>query len=74
MGRAHRALDGFIVAQHEAGKRCVLVITGKGGARSDRDDGRDDGGDDGRDDGRDDCGSQGQAGSPLASGKEPGCP
>ena len=39
---AHRALDGFIVAEHEAGKRCVLVITGKGGARFDRDDGGND--------------------------------
>jgi DNA-nicking Smr family endonuclease len=48
--QAHRALDGFIVAQHEAGKRCVLVITGKGGARPDRDDGRGDGRDDGGND------------------------
>lgn len=28
--QAHRALDGFIEASHRAGKRCVLVITGKG--------------------------------------------
>ena len=27
---AHRALERFIVAAHGAGKRCVLVITGKG--------------------------------------------
>lgn len=33
--RAHRALIGFIGAQHAAGARCVLVITGKGGRRSD---------------------------------------
>jgi DNA-nicking Smr family endonuclease len=28
---AHRALAGFLVRAQEAGKRCVLVITGKGG-------------------------------------------
>lgn len=27
---AHRALTSFIVGQHEAGRRCVLVVTGKG--------------------------------------------
>ncbi len=27
---AHRALTSFIVGSHSAGKRCVLVITGKG--------------------------------------------
>jgi len=37
---AHRALRGFIAGAHKAGRRCVLVITGKGGpprARDDRD-------------------------------------
>ncbi len=29
--RAHAALVGFIRSSHVAGKRCVLVITGKGG-------------------------------------------
>jgi DNA-nicking Smr family endonuclease len=29
---AHRALDRFVVASHAAGKRCLLVITGKGRA------------------------------------------
>lgn len=28
---AHRALAAFIAASHKAGRRCVLVITGKGG-------------------------------------------
>ncbi len=32
---AHRALTGFIQRAHAAGKRCVLVITGKGRARLD---------------------------------------
>lgn len=27
---AHRALEGFLGSAHDAGKRCVLVITGKG--------------------------------------------
>jgi DNA-nicking Smr family endonuclease len=27
---AHRELIGFVVASHEAGRRCVLVITGRG--------------------------------------------
>lgn len=27
---AHRALNAFIVGQQEAGRRCVLVVTGKG--------------------------------------------
>jgi len=30
---AHRALIAFIGASHAAGRRCVLVITGKGGPR-----------------------------------------
>ena len=29
---AHAALTGFIAHSHEAGRRCVLVITGKGRA------------------------------------------
>ncbi len=28
--KAHRALEGFLIASQAAGKRCVLVITGKG--------------------------------------------
>ena len=28
---AHGALDDFLARSHQAGKRCVLVITGKGG-------------------------------------------
>ncbi|MEE8548700.1 MAG: Smr/MutS family protein, partial [Alphaproteobacteria bacterium] len=28
--KAHRALEGFLTASQGAGKRCVLVITGKG--------------------------------------------
>lgn len=31
--RAHRALIGFILQSHSAGRRCVLVITGKGTGR-----------------------------------------
>ena len=31
--RAHTALQRFILEAHEDGKRCVLVITGKGGAQ-----------------------------------------
>ena len=27
---AHRALDGFLSRQYTAGKRCVIVVTGKG--------------------------------------------
>jgi DNA-nicking Smr family endonuclease len=27
---AHRALAAFIAASHDAGRRCVLVITGRG--------------------------------------------
>lgn len=34
---AHRAVHGFITASHRAGRRCVLIITGKGGARDDFD-------------------------------------
>jgi DNA-nicking Smr family endonuclease len=30
---AHRALTAFIIGQHEAGRRCVLVVTGKGAWR-----------------------------------------
>lgn len=30
---AHRALDAFIGASHRAGRRCVLVVTGKGQER-----------------------------------------
>ena len=29
-GQAHRELDHFLASAHEAGSRCVLVITGKG--------------------------------------------
>ncbi|HEX7970035.1 MAG TPA: Smr/MutS family protein, partial [Stellaceae bacterium] len=29
---AHRALDDFLACAQHAGRRCVLVITGKGGA------------------------------------------
>ncbi len=32
---AHRAAHAFIAASHRAGRRCVLIITGKGGARPD---------------------------------------
>lgn len=32
--RAHRALTQFILSSHATGRRCVLVITGKGGRRS----------------------------------------
>lgn len=35
--RAHRALQSFLMREHAAGSRCVLVITGKGGRRADRD-------------------------------------
>jgi DNA-nicking Smr family endonuclease len=31
---AHRALDDFLARMHQAGRRCVLVITGKGGRAS----------------------------------------
>ena len=27
---AHRALTAFVTGQHESGRRCVLVVTGKG--------------------------------------------
>jgi DNA-nicking Smr family endonuclease len=37
---AHRALAGFIGRAQEAGKRCVLVITGKGARRADAGDWR----------------------------------
>ena len=30
---AHRALEAFVLASHRAGRRCLLVVTGKGGAR-----------------------------------------
>ncbi|MDJ0950025.1 MAG: Smr/MutS family protein [Alphaproteobacteria bacterium] len=32
---AHRALADFIAISHDAGRRCVLVITGKGGRAED---------------------------------------
>ncbi len=32
---AHRALNAFIAASYEAGRRCLLVITGKGYRRED---------------------------------------
>lgn len=35
--RAHRALTRFILSAHAGGKRCVLVITGKGGRPRDAD-------------------------------------
>ncbi|MET1026053.1 MAG: Smr/MutS family protein, partial [Dongiaceae bacterium] len=31
---AHDALHGFILRAHQAGKRCLLVITGKGGVKT----------------------------------------
>ncbi len=31
---AHRALEAFILAAHRAGRRCVLVVTGKGAEKS----------------------------------------
>ena len=31
--RAHAALTAFVANSHTAGRRCVLVITGKGGRR-----------------------------------------
>ena len=34
---AHRAAHAFIAACHRAGRRCVLIITGKGGVRDDFD-------------------------------------
>jgi len=34
---AHRALTAFIAGSHKAGRRCVLVITGKGGPPGARD-------------------------------------
>lgn len=36
---AHRALNAFIAGSYRAGRRCVLVITGKGGPRDDVDSG-----------------------------------
>lgn len=35
LAQAHPALTGFILREHAAGKRCVLVITGKGKDRDD---------------------------------------
>ena len=32
---AHRALDGFLAAAQASGKRCVLVVTGRGLAKQD---------------------------------------
>ncbi|MEO1330146.1 MAG: Smr/MutS family protein [Pseudomonadota bacterium] len=34
--RAHRALTSFLMREHAAGSRCVLVITGKGGRTRER--------------------------------------
>ncbi|MDP6873720.1 MAG: Smr/MutS family protein [Alphaproteobacteria bacterium] len=34
---AHRAAHAFVAAGYRSGKRCVLIITGKGGAREDVD-------------------------------------
>ena len=34
---AHRAAHAFIATSHRVGRRCVLIITGKGGARDDFD-------------------------------------
>ena len=34
---AHRALHAFITGSYRAGRRCVLIITGKGGPRDDVD-------------------------------------
>ncbi len=34
---AHRAAHAFIAASHRAGRRCVLIITGKGGVRDNMD-------------------------------------
>lgn len=31
--RAHDALNGFIIAAQKSGKRCILVITGKGNSK-----------------------------------------
>ena len=36
---AHRAVHAFIAGSHRAGRRCVLIITGKGGPRDDVDSG-----------------------------------
>jgi|APSaa5957512535_1039671.scaffolds.fasta_scaffold28889_3 DNA-nicking Smr family endonuclease len=36
---AHGAVHAFIAASHAAGRRCVLIITGKGGPRDDFDSG-----------------------------------
>lgn len=36
VARAHDALVGFILREQAAGSRCVLVITGKGGGRAER--------------------------------------
>ncbi|MBX2854400.1 MAG: Smr/MutS family protein [Rhodobacteraceae bacterium] len=35
--RAHRALTRFILGAYSSGKRCVLVITGKGGRHRQQD-------------------------------------
>ena len=32
---AHAAVGRFVESQHAAGKRCVLIVTGKGGTRAD---------------------------------------
>ncbi|MBT4045923.1 MAG: DNA mismatch repair protein MutS [Rhodospirillaceae bacterium] len=36
---AHRAVHAFVAAGYRSGKRCVLIITGKGGPRDDFDSG-----------------------------------
>jgi len=41
-GEAHRALNAFIAGAHKSGRRCVLVITGKGGPPGARLDARND--------------------------------
>ncbi len=38
--QAHRALDAFLAAASESGKRCVLVVTGKGSSQTDEATGR----------------------------------
>ena len=32
---AHRALESFVLSSHRAGRRCVLIVTGKGGPKAD---------------------------------------
>lgn len=35
--QAHQALDGFVMRSYQSGKRCILVITGKGSRDQDDD-------------------------------------